>query len=137
MRVVLYTNVLISAFGWPGGNEYQIVHKCFKKEVELVCSPEIIEEFEQVALRPKFEFSVEEIDEFISALLEIANVVQPDEHFSAVIQDPTDNKFLDAAVAGKAQFIVSGDKHLLNIKEFRGVKIITPAEFVKVLSGMK
>ncbi len=137
MRVVLDTNVLISALGWPGGNEYKIVQSGFKKILTLVLSPEILEEFKIVALRPKFEFSPEEIDEFISALLEVSDIVQPEEKFSVVLQDPTDDKIVDAAVAGKASFIVSGDKHLLNLNEFKGIKIIRPAAFVEVLSGMK
>jgi len=130
MRVVLDTNILISALGWAGGNEYDIVQRCFKKELTPVFSLETLEEFRKVAQRPKFEFSEEKISEFVSALLEIGEVVKPDETANAIAEDPKDNKFLDAAVAGKAQYIVSGDRHLLNLKKFKGVKIVKPADFL-------
>jgi len=133
MRIVADTNVLIAALGWKGSNPYKIIQKCFKKELTLVISPDIIAEFKKVTLRPKFEFSPEEIDEFISALIEISEVVQPEENFNVIIKDPEDNKFLEAAVAGSARYIVSGDKHLLDLKEFRGIKIERPAEFLKQL----
>lgn len=130
MKIVLDTNILISALGWKGGNEYKILKKCFNKELELLFSSEILEEFIKVAKRPKFEFSLEEIDEFISSLLEISKFLVPDKKFDIIKDDPEDNKFLDAAVAGKANFIISGDKHLLQLKEFRGIKILTPREFL-------
>lgn len=133
MRIVLDTNIFISALGWKGGNEYNLVQKCFRKELTLICSPEILEELKAVSLRPKFGFSLEEIDEFISALIEISEIIEPEEQFKIVVNDPDDNKFLDAAVAGKANFIVSGDKHLLALKEFKGVKIVSPAEFIRIL----
>ena len=130
MRIVLDTNIFISALGWKGGNEYNIVKKCFKKELILICSPEILEEFKIVSLRPKFRFSPEEIDEFISALIEASEIVEPEEQLKIIVSDPADNKFLDAAVAGKAKYIISGDKHLLDLKEFKGIKIIRPADFL-------
>ena len=133
MRIVLDTNIFISALGWKGGNEYNLVQKCFRKELTLICSPEILEEFKVVSLRPKFGFSPEEIDEFISALIEISEIVEPEEQFKIIASDPDDNKFLDAAVAGKAKFIVSGDRHLLDLKEFRGIRILKSADFLDLL----
>lgn len=130
MRIVLDTNVLISALGWKGGNEYKIAQKCFNRQITLISAIETMEEFRKVALRPKFGFGVEEIDEFISALIEVCEIIEPKDKFNVVTQDPSDNKFLDAAVSGKADFIISGDKHLLNLKEFKGIKILTPKEFL-------
>ena len=133
MRIVADTNVLISALGWKGSNPYKIIEKCFKGEITLVTSSDIISEFKDVATRPKFEFSLEEIDEFVSALIEISDVVQPRESFNIIEGDPDDNKFIDAAVSGKAACIVSGDSHLLNLRTFRGIRILKPADFVRML----
>ena len=131
MRVVLDTNVLVSALGWRGGNEHELVKKCFQKHLIVVCSPDTIEEFEKVALRPKFDFSPEEIDEFITAILEVCELVIPEETINAVREDPSDNKFLETALAGQADFLITGDKHLLSLKEFKGIKIVKPAEFLE------
>lgn len=133
MRIVLDTNVLVSALGWKGGNEYNIAQKCFRKELILVCSLEMLEELKTVSLRPKFGFSPEEIDEFILALIEVSEIVEPREQFKIITSDFSDNKFLDAAVAGKAKFIVSGDKHLLDLRGFKGIKIVKPADFLALL----
>lgn len=131
MRIVIDTNVLISALGWKGSNPYKVVLKCFRKELRLIISPAIIEEFKKVVLRPKFEFSPEEVDEFVSALLEISDVVQPVETLTIIKDDKDDNKFLEAAIAGNAKFIISGDKHLLDLKEFMGIKILKPADLLR------
>jgi len=57
--------------------------------------------------------------------------VEPSEHFQVVKDDPADDKFLEAAIAGKAILIVSGDYHLLELKRFRDVPIITAREFIE------
>ncbi len=132
MRIVADTNVLISALGWKGGNCYAILQKCFAKEISLVLSADIIMEFKRVALRPKFGFASEEIDEFISAILEIAIIVQPEETVQVIIDDLTDNKFLETAAAGNAQYIVTGDMHLLQHKEWNGIKMMKPSDFLKL-----
>lgn len=69
--------------GWEG-NEYKLIEKYMKKEIILVISLDIIEEFKKVALRPKFGFAKEEIEDFIDALIETALVVQPSEKINIV-----------------------------------------------------
>lgn len=133
MRVVLDTNILVSALGWKDGNQFAIIRKCFTKELTLIYSSNILEEFEKVVQRPHFEFFSEEIDEFISKILEIGEMVQPEEKHTVITKDPTDNIVIDAAVAGKADYIVSGDKHLLDLKKFKGIKILRATEFLKLL----
>ncbi|OLS15798.1 MAG: PilT protein domain-containing protein [Promethearchaeota archaeon CR_4] len=133
MRVTLDTNILISALGWQGGLEYQIVLRCFQHNLELVISPEILVEFKQVALRPKFGFSLEDIEDFITALIESSDFVLPEEKISIIKDDPKDNIFLETAVTGHAQYIISGDKHLLNLGEFQGIQILRSSDFLAVL----
>jgi len=132
MRIVLDTNILISALGWEASNEYRVVQKCFKKEMTNISSPEIIEEFKKVALRPKFGFSPEEIDEFISAIIEVSEIVLLEDSFNIIEEDPSDNKFLEVGIVGNAKFIITGDKHLLNLREFRGIKIVKAVEFLNL-----
>ncbi len=134
MRVVLDTNVLISGLGWYGP-EYLILQKCFQKVIELVFSPGTLAKFKAVALRPKFEFSSEEIEDFTSALLEAGKIVLPEAKINESTEDLKDNLFLEAAVAGQASYIISGDKHLLQLGEFRSVKIMRSRPFLTLLQN--
>jgi len=135
MRVTLDTYILISALGWQGGQEHQIVLKCFQRNLELVLSPEILAELKQVALRPKFDFSLEDIEDFTTALIECSVFVLPEERISIINDDPKDNIFLETAVAGHVQYILSGYKHLLNLGEFRGIRILQSSEFLALLKN--
>ena len=130
LRVVPDTNVLISAF-MVEGNEYRLIENGFKKEILLLTSLALIEEFKEVALRPRFGFTKEEIDDFIDALLEVSELVVPVQRITGICRDPDDERLLEAAVEGKADYIVSGDKDLLVLKSFRGVKIVTAAELLR------
>jgi uncharacterized protein len=129
LRIVPDTNVLVSALGWKG-NEYRLMEKCFKREILPVTSLDILHEFKEAASKPELGFTSEEADEFITALIETALVVQPTEKL-AVCRDPEDDKFLEAALEGKAGFIISGDKDLLALKRFRNINIVTAAEFMR------
>jgi uncharacterized protein len=73
------------------------------------------------------------MDDFFALLLDRAEFVIPMETINVVTQDPSDNKFIEAAVAGKAKLIVSGDNHLLEIKSFKNIPIINAKEFMKRL----
>ncbi len=90
MRLTLDTNILISALGWKGGPEYKIVQMCFKHSLMLVISPEILGEFKRVAKRPKFDFNLEEIEDFTTAILESCDLVLPEEKLCEIKEDPKD-----------------------------------------------
>ena len=126
LRVVPDTNVLISAF-MVEGNEYRLIENGFKKEILLITSLAIIEEFKEVARRPRIGFAKEDIDEFIDALLEVSKLVIPTQIITGICRDPDDEKLLEAAVEGKADYIVSGDKDWLSLRNFRGIKIVSAA----------
>ncbi len=72
--------------------------------------------------------------ELLQHLTLISTKVTPKENVEVIREDPEDNKFLDCAVAGKADYIVSGDQHLLELNEHEGIKIVTASELLKVLS---
>jgi uncharacterized protein len=86
-----------------------------------------------VLSRPKFKIARGELDDFAALILSKAEFALPEESIHVVEADPSDNKFLEAAVAGQADYIVSGDNDLLSLNPFRGIPIIKPAEFIKTL----
>lgn len=129
MKIVADTNVLISAFGW-NGPEHELIARCLRTEITLCFSAQTLEEFKVVSLRKKFGFSQDEIDEFIDALLEASQMVFPEEQINEIKDDPKDNKFLECAAEAKAQFIVSGDRHLLKLGQFRRTKILSAKQFL-------
>ncbi|MFB3880056.1 MAG: putative toxin-antitoxin system toxin component, PIN family [Armatimonadota bacterium] len=127
-RVVLDTNILISHLF--GGRPREVVTLWSTGQVTLCVSPDILEEYREVLGR--FEETSAEAQQLAAALAARANVllVSPGERFEAVEADPDDNMFLDCAVAAQADVIVSGDQHLLELGEFRGIPIVGPAEFL-------
>ena len=129
MKVVLDTNILISALGWLG-NPHILVKKILDKQIELAISLELIEEFRETAREKKFGFSEEEISDFIDAIAENAEFVVSSEKVDIVKKDPDDNIVLECAIEAKADFIITGDRHLLEIKEFNRIRIITVKEFL-------
>jgi len=128
MRVVIDTNILVS--GYLGGVLEAIIVAWKSGKFTLVVSDAIVDEYHQVLRRPKFKIEREELDDFSALLLDRADFVVPSETINAIPADPTDNKFLEAAITGKADLIVSGDRHLLDLKTFKETPIIPAQEFM-------
>jgi putative PIN family toxin of toxin-antitoxin system len=135
MRIVLDTNIFISAV--LGGRLGVIVDEWKAGKFTLIITDAIAREYLDVINRPKFRIPENEIITTTDYLLQTAEFVTTQEEISVIIADPTDNKFLEAAVAGKANLIVSGDRHLLELKSFREVPIITAREFITQLKSQK
>jgi len=133
MRVVLDTNVIVSAY--LGGILEGIIIAWKSGKFTLVVSKEIADEYLDVLRRPKFKIKQTEVDDFAALLLDRADFATPLETLSVVQNDPTDNKFLEAAIEGKANLIVSGDRHLFELKLFQKIPIVTPREFVNMLQS--
>ena len=131
-KIVLDTNVVVSAFGWTGAPNY-IFRRCIEGHLDLYLSLPLINEIRRVLTYPKFHFTEDEIDESISIIIETAEIVEPKIVIDVVSQDPCDNRILECAITADCQYIISGDKHLLEIKEFEGIKILSPNEFIKIL----
>ncbi len=81
-----------------------------------------------------FNLEKQEIADIVNAVLYFTHLIEPKESVEAIKSDPKDDKILDCAIACNADFIVSQDNHLLNLKLFRNIKIITPEEFNKICS---
>jgi putative PIN family toxin of toxin-antitoxin system len=136
LKITLDTNVIISALFWNGFPN-AILRKCIRGEVELILSEEILEEVEEVLRKEKkFMMTEKAIVEQKEELLKIAKLVIPAKKLNVIKEDLKDNKILECGVAGKVNFIVSGDKHLLKIKEFGGIKIVTAREIVEIVEAI-
>ena len=130
-RVVIDTNVMVSAY--LGGRLETIIVAWIEGKFALTVSNQIVNEYINVLSRPKFKIARAELDDFAALILSKAEFVVPGESIRVVEADPSDNKFLEAAVTGQADYIISGDKHLRDLKEFRGIAILTPSAFLEQL----
>ncbi len=129
-KVALGTNILISDLGWEG-NPNKILNKIINKEIELVISNSQFDELSRVLDYPKFEFTKEQKNRLKRLILEIATFVKPTEKIAAIKEDPDDNLILECAVAGDVGYIITGDPDLLNLNDFRKIKVKTAREFLE------
>ncbi|MFP4174789.1 MAG: putative toxin-antitoxin system toxin component, PIN family [Halobacteriales archaeon] len=135
MRAVLDTNVLISAV-ISTGTSHEVLVKGFEGSYTLVVSPETIQEFEDTLLKypDKFQMSSEEVQKERDTIEYFAEFVNPETEVDVVVDDESDNMFLEAAVSADAEYVVSGDPHLLDLDDFRGIEILPPDEFLEKLN---
>jgi uncharacterized protein len=134
-RAVLDTNVYASALMKPTSNPGKVLKKIIENpSYEIVISELILEEMQRVLFHPKvrkyIQGSNEELKHWIQAIGMVAHVVSPKIQDEVIIhEDPDDDKFVLAALEGKAKLIITGDKHLLKLKKYQNIAIITPQEF--------
>jgi len=134
LRVVLDTNVLVSALLFTG-TVSELVPLWQREAITVLLSREILDEYLRVLAYPKFRLSEAEIKELLdSELLPFVEVVKPRTRVSVVTRDSADNKFLECAVSGKADVLISGDQDLLAVQRYRKVRIQTPSRFLEDLS---
>lgn len=139
-RTVLDTNVYASALMKPASNPGKVLKKIIEdSSYEIVISEAILDEVLKVLfyrkVRKYIQGTDEELKHWIQAIGMIAHVVSPKNQAEVIIhEDPDDDKFILAALEGKAKVIISGDAHLLKLKKYQGISIITPQEFLLTLS---
>ena len=130
-KIVLDTNILVSAIGWKGAPR-KVLDLCIDNKLEIIISKELLDEFINVIYRPKFDFIQEDTKiNIIRYLLTLSDYVEPKIKLNIIKEDKKDNKFLECALEGNAKFIISGDSHLLKLKEFEGIKILNASKFLK------
>jgi putative PIN family toxin of toxin-antitoxin system len=134
IRAVFDTNVFLSAFIF-GGKPEEAFQAARRGRCLLVVTPPILAEVARI-LTEKFEWDEEDIEDAIRTIGRVAEVEKPDEKFG-VLEDEADNRILECAVAGNADFIVSGDRHLLSLGKFRGIPILRAAESLSRLEEGK
>ena len=139
-RIVIDTNLLVSAILTPGGNPAKILKLILERKLNLIISPAILKEARQVFNYPKLiklleknKITSAEVDGFLDKMSKIAVITPGQLNVDAIPEDPADNKILACAVEGGADYIISGDHHLTDLKIFQGIKIVGPAAFLKSL----
>ena len=131
MKVTVDTNFLISATQW----DYSVAHKLLKKfilsDAEIFTTQDILDETAEV-LERDFEYSKGDAENIIEKILLFAKLIKTKQKIDVVKDDPDDNKVIDCAIEPSSDYIITYDKHLLKLKDYKGIKIITPEEFNKI-----
>ena len=135
-RAVIDTNVLISAVISPPGKPRRVFNHIIAQGI-LLASSETLAEIESRLLRTRFRkyVDIEEVQDFINFLRGKAYFFAPTETITNC-RDPDDNKFLELAISGNADVIISGDGDLLVLNPFRDIPILSPAEFLEVIGSV-
>jgi putative PIN family toxin of toxin-antitoxin system len=129
MRAILDTNVLISAYVFPGGRPEAVYRLALEGQLEIGTSRTLLAELGRV-LGQKFGWMPDRVEAAVAQVARIAAVVEPGETVRVVTADPADDRVLEAARAFGADVIVSGDRHLLDLGTWSGIEIISPAELI-------
>ena len=132
LRVVLDTNVIVSAVV-SGGKPRQLLDKGIDGRFQIVVSEFILKEVGTVLRRPKFRASEDEIGNIILTLMQSGDVTTVTSSFKVVEEDPADDAILNTAFDGGAEILVTGDRHLLELKEYKRTKILSVSEALKQL----
>jgi putative PIN family toxin of toxin-antitoxin system len=129
IKAVFDTNVIIAAFFWDG-NPRKAYELARQHKIKLYYSTPILKELIRVLAYKKFGLTNKEMHPLINDFTRTARFVEIKSSINHITQDPTDNIFLECALDSKSDFIISGDSHLFDLKEYRGIRIITPKEFI-------
>jgi len=136
LKIVVDANLFASGLIKPNSNPGKILNLIKQNEVELILSPAIIKEIKRILLYPKLQKyhrkTAQEIDAYFEDILMFAWIVEGEEMVDIIKDDPSDNKYLACASEGEADYIVSGDHHLLNIETYEGIEILKVKTFLSV-----
>jgi uncharacterized protein len=139
MRVVIDTKVLVSAFLSPDGIPAEIMRRLQRDAFEFLVSEPILAEYRRALGYPKVQ-ARHGLDNFalhgvIESLRVLAELIDPPTGVEVVDNDPDDNKFLACAVGGSADYIISGDRAVLAVGEYRGIRVLSAAVFIALLDN--
>jgi len=130
LRVVIDTNVVISGVFFSGV-PYMILEAWRDGQIDIVTSPEILEEYRRVGETLHKEYPIIDTESFLSLLAVQSEIVIAPDLTEQVCEDQEDDKFLACALAGGCEIIISGDKLLRKVSGYKGVKVMTPKEFLE------
>jgi putative PIN family toxin of toxin-antitoxin system len=143
IRAVLDTNVWVSAILSPGHPPAKILELALTGNLRLIISAGIIREIGRVLQYPKVKKALErrritsqEVDDVILKLLKAAIIVPGEILAEGVSDDPADDMIIACALEGRADFIISGDHHLIDLKNYQGIKIIDPSTFLALIAKL-
>jgi uncharacterized protein len=142
IRVVLDTNVLISALLTPGSPPAKILELALEGRLRIIISPAIIREIGLVLQYPKLKKTLQkhglsslEVEEAIFKILRVATITPGRLMVQGISRDPADDAILSCAAAGRADFLVSGDKDLTALDSYEGIRILEPAAFLRLIEA--
>ena len=136
MKIVLDTNVWLSGIFWDG-EASKILEKAEKKEIQIIISEDILSEIIKILNKEsKFQKYILNlrlsIEDLLRTILSVSTLIETKTKLDIIKADPKDNIILESALEGKVEYVISYDNHLLNMIEFRRIKIINPGEFLKL-----
>ncbi|GJL54597.1 MAG: putative toxin-antitoxin system toxin component, PIN family protein [Nitrospirales bacterium] len=134
MRVVADTNVLISALLWVG-LPHRILEFAEEGNIQLYTSPPLVQELAEVLRRPKFSARLQALrvisDNLVAGYVRLAHLVLPKPIPPTILEDIADDAVLACACAAKAKYVISGDSHLLHVRSYEGILIVSPHAFFR------
>jgi len=136
VKIVCDTNVLISGVLF-GGHARKILQLTSRGVLINFLSPDILREAEDVLRRSKFGLRREQVLGIITLFKDTFEIVIPSFKVQAIQSDPEDNHVIEAALTARAEFIISGDKHLLKLTEWKGIHVVSPAQFIETIIGQQ
>lgn len=134
LRIVVDSNVIVSGFLF-GGNPARVLGAVVGGKVRCFTSLQILDEVRGVLQRPKFGLSPEQALLFVEEFHLLCELVAPCTVLHVIDDDSADDRVLECAVEAEADAIVSGDTHLLNLRAWRNIRIMSPAGFIKEIEG--
>jgi len=129
-RVVIDTNIYISAIFW-NGKPREVIDLGRDGKITIFTSLDIENEIAG-KLKTTFKLAGEDVNQILLDFSTFTLPIRINKQLIVVQDDPDDNKFIECAVECRANYIISGDRHLLNLKEYEGIKLIKSSEFLKV-----
>ncbi len=141
LKVVIDTNVFVSATITEKGKPAQILKAWRQKKLEVIISPEILKEIGQVVFRHKIKkisfWTEKERYQFIEDLARICILTPGSLQLKQAVKHTQDHKFFVAAIEGRAEYIVSGDRHLRDLGAYKGIEIVSASEFLQILENKR
>jgi hypothetical protein len=138
IKIVLDANVFVSAVIKSPSNPARILELVKERKVFLISSNEILSEIRTALLYPRLQRlhhrTANEIERFLENTARISLIVSGKIKVQEIKDDPADNKYLSVALEGKADFIISGDRHLKDLKIFHGIRILDPSTFLTLMT---
>ncbi|GHV90094.1 hypothetical protein AGMMS50268_05970 [Spirochaetia bacterium] len=136
MKVVIDVNIFVSSFLWEG-NPKKVVERAIEGIDELYITQEILEQISEVLNRPKFNADKESVKYYMKLIEEMANELISGIKTQNGSRDVDDNIILECGITGNVDYIITGDDDLLVLKEFNGIKIVTPKEYKEAIKKLQ
>ena len=139
MKIVLDANVYISALFSSVSSPGKIIARWEQDTFEVLITKEIIDELSRVLRYPRImkrhKKDEAKIDRYLHLLAKQATMVEPQKTLTVIADDETDNRYIECAYFGRADYVVSGDKHVLGVGEYEGIFMLSPAAFIALLDA--